>query len=164
MRRSNSLRPGHSNGARRPGSHSARCILGAVLASSLALAGAVALPVTQAAASVGFSAGNIVIYRVGNGATALSGAGAPVSLDEYNASGTLVQSVGLPTATTGSNKPIVGSGSASSEGLLTLSADGRYLVATGYDAAVGTTGLSSSAAATVPRTVARVDASDAVDT
>src|SRR6202012_2685443 len=52
---------------------------------------------------------------------------------------------------------------ASSEGGLTLSANGADLVATGYDAAVGASGLSSSPAAPTPRTVATVDASGTVN-
>jgi hypothetical protein len=86
-----------------------------------------------------------------------------VSMDEYSPSGVLLTSVELPTTSSGSNNPLVASGSASSEGGLTLSANGEYLVATGYDTAVGTSGLSSSAAATVPRTIATVDASGDVN-
>jgi hypothetical protein len=112
----------------------------------------------------GFTAGDVVVYRLGDGSTALSGNGAPVFLDEYSPTGTLVQSVPLPTTASGSNKPLVGSGSANSEGMLTLSANDSDLVATGYDAAVGASNLSSSAAASVPRTVAVVNGSDTVNT
>jgi len=110
-----------------------------------------------------FTAGDVVVYRVGDGSSALSGSGAAVSMDEYSPSGVLLTSVELPTTSSGSNNPLVASGSASSEGGLTLSANGEYLVATGYDTAVGTSGLSSSAAATVPRTIATVDASGDVN-
>ena len=115
-------------------------------------------------ATPAFAAGDVVVYRVGDGSTSLSGSGAPIFLDEYSPTGALLSSVPLPTAAEGADKPIVGSGSATSEGGLTLSANGQYLVATGYDAAVGISGLSSSAAATIPRTIARVDASGNVDT
>src|SRR5580698_10261039 len=108
----------------------------------------------RAVVGSGFTAGDVVVYRLGDGSTALSGNGAPVFLDEYSPTGTLVQSVPLPTTASGSNKPLVGSGSANSEGMLTLSANDSDLVATGYDAAVGASNLSSSAAASVPRTVA----------
>ena len=43
------------------------------------------------------------------------------------------------------------SGSATSEGALTLSADGRYLSLAGYDAAAGTTGIAGTLSATVNR-------------
>ncbi|WP_375502411.1 beta strand repeat-containing protein [uncultured Jatrophihabitans sp.] len=128
--------------------------------ASFALAAPAAHAVTGS-----FTAGNVVVYRVGSGGSALSANGTAVYLDEFgSAGGSPVQSVPLPTAANGANKPLVASGSAGSEGLLSLSADGRYLVATGYAAAVGTAGLSSSAAASVPRTVARVDAADNIDT
>ena len=110
-----------------------------------------------------FTPGDVVVYRVGNGAS-LSSAAAPVFLDEYNPDGTLVQSVELSTSSSGSNEPLVASGSASSEGLLTLSADDRYLMATGYDTSIGATKVSGTSASAVPRTVARVDADDDVDT
>ena len=138
----------------------------AVLAGTSAVLGTgVAAADTGSDAGSGFAAGDVVVYRVGDGTSALSSAGTAVFLDEYSPGGSLVRSVALPTtaAAGSSDKPVVASGTATSEGGLTLSADSRYLVATGYDAAVGATGLSSSAAATVPRTVATVDASGTVD-
>ncbi|MFC1421046.1 Ig-like domain repeat protein [Streptacidiphilus cavernicola] len=138
---------------------SAACL--ALLAGATAAVGSTAAQAADPGST--FSAGDVVVYRVGDGTSALSGAGAPVFLDEYSPAGALVRSVALPTTASGANKSLVSSGSATSEGGLTLSADGRYLVATGYAASVGATGLSSSAAATLPRTVARVDASGTVD-
>ncbi len=87
-----------------------------------------------------------------------------MSLDEYSPSGSLVQSVALPTSSSGSTNALTASGSANSEGLLSLSGNSQYLLATGYDTGVGTASVSGTAAATTPRTVARVDASDNVDT
>lgn len=83
-----------------------------------------------------FTPGDLVIYRVGTGATSLSSAATAVFLDEYTATRVLVQSIALPTADSGSNQTLTASGTATSEGLLTLSADGRYLELTGYNAAV----------------------------
>ncbi|MCW2497139.1 MAG: hypothetical protein JWQ77_3063, partial [Jatrophihabitans sp.] len=111
-----------------------------------------------------FKAGDLAVYRVGTGTGSLGSGGTAVFIDEYTPSGQLVQSVPLPTTASGSNKPLVASGSAGSEGLLTLSGNGNYLAATGYDAAVGASKIGSTAAASVPRTVARISASDAVDT
>jgi Bacterial Ig-like domain (group 3) len=118
---------------------------------------------TSDAQGSGFTPGDIVVYRVGDGSSSLSGSGSAVFLDEYAPDGTLVRSVPLPTAADGANQPLVASGSASSEGGLTLSGDGQHLVATGYDTALGTSGLADSAAADLPRTVASVDASGTVD-
>jgi hypothetical protein len=110
-----------------------------------------------------FTPGNLVIYRVGTGTGALGSTGTAVFLDEYTPTGTLVQSIAMPTADAGSNQTLTASGSSTSEGLLDLSSDGRYLILTGYDTPVGgqTSGATSS---TVARVIGRVDATGAIDT
>jgi len=128
-----------------------------------ALVAALALSLA-AQASAALSPGDIVVYRVGTGASALSSSGTQAFLDEYEPSGKFVEAIALPTATSGANKPLVASGSASSEGLLTLSGDGNYLIATGYDAAVGTAKVAETKSVSAPRTIARVSASGEVDT
>jgi DNA/RNA endonuclease G (NUC1) len=105
-----------------------------------------------------------VIYRVGDGTGALASTGNPVFLDEYTPSGQFVQSVPVPTITSGSNHRLIASGTATSEGLMTRSTDRRYLVFGGYDAAIPTTSLASTASATTPRVVGRVDVSGNIDT
>jgi hypothetical protein len=117
-----------------------------------------------AARASGLTPGDVVVYRVGTGTASLSSAGTPAFLDEYEPSGNFVESLALPTTASPPNKPLVASGTASSEGLLTLSADDRFLMATGYDAAVGTTKVAETASASVPRTVARVNAAGEIDT
>ena len=72
-----------------------------------------------------FTAGNIVVYRVGAGAAALSSAATQVFLDEYTTAGVLVQSIPLPTATSGMQDALTASGTATSEGLISDSANGR---------------------------------------
>src|SRR5262245_55191994 len=79
-----------------------------------------------------FTPGNIVIYRVGDGLSGLVNVGAAVFLDEYTPTGTLVQTIALPTTASGNNKQLIASGVATSEGLMTRSANGGYLVVTGY--------------------------------
>src|SRR6476646_5439911 len=64
-----------------------------------------------------FTAGNIVIYRVGSGSGSLLNTGNPVFLDEYTPAGALVQSIQLPTDPVGSNRRFIASGTATSEGL-----------------------------------------------
>lgn len=127
------------------------------------IACAAALGVATQASAASLTPGDVVVYRVGNGGS-LGGSAVPVFFDEYDATGKLVESVSLPTAASGSNHRLTASGSASSEGLLTLSANGQYLMATGYDAAVGTAKVGETLAASTPRTVARVSASGEVDT
>ncbi len=50
-----------------------------------------------AARSAAFAPGSVVVYRIGDGASALTSAGTPVFLDEYAVNGTLLQSIALPT-------------------------------------------------------------------
>ena len=125
---------------------------------------ALAMLLASQASAAALKAGDVVIYRVGTGSGALSSSAFPVFLDEYEPSGKLVQSIALPTSTSGSNKPLVASGSGSSEGLLTLSANGEYLIAPGYDTSTGTAKVSETADTTVPRTIGRVSASGEIDT
>ncbi|MBL8726346.1 MAG: hypothetical protein JNK49_20045 [Planctomycetes bacterium] len=115
-------------------------------------------------ATAQFTPGNLVVLRVGTGTGALSGVATATFLDEYTPSGTLVQSVAMPTAVNGANRACTNSGSATSEGLLTQSADGRYLMVAGYDAAPGTTGVASTASATVNRVIARIALDGTIDT
>src|SRR5262249_44701742 len=67
-----------------------------------------------------------------------------------------------PTSASGANKAVFASGTATSEGLLTLSTNGQYLIATGYSATA--TGLATTAGAAVPRVVGRVDFAGNIDT
>lgn len=111
-----------------------------------------------------FRAGNVVVYRVGDGSAVLSNAGTAVYLDEYTSGGTLVQSFAMPTEVNGPHRQLVASGTSTSEGLITRSTDGHYLVLTGYGAAVGTASLSGSAGTTYPRVVGRMDWNSSLDT
>ncbi|MFL6140241.1 MAG: ExeM/NucH family extracellular endonuclease [Labedaea sp.] len=139
-----------------------RSLLGALVtsmvAATLGLIGAAPAP------AAAFSPGNIVVARVGAGDVAIGSPAAPVFLDEFTPDGTLVQSVPLPTASAGNNRRLTVSGSATSEGELTRSADGRYLTVAGYDADPGTAGVVGTTTSAVARVVARVDGTGAVDT
>jgi len=112
----------------------------------------------------GFTPGNLVVVRVGNGSGTLSNAATPVFLDEYTPNGDFVQAVAMPTALNGNNRRLTMSGSATSEGALSLSGDGQWLLLAGYDADVGTTSVASSNSATVNRVVAKVSLSSLIDT
>jgi hypothetical protein len=98
-----------------------------------------------------FTQGDLVIYEV----QGTSSAANPVSLVDYSTAGVPSgYSVPLPQTSSGSTHALVESGAALNDGELTLSADGQSLIATGYNAAVGT--LSITSAANTPRTVAIV--------
>ena len=94
--------------------------------SAVAIAGALLLIAVNmlpvgAATPPAFTPGNIVVYRVGaGGAATLVNTGNPIFLDEYTPAGALVQSLALPTTTSGSNHRLIASGTATSEGLLTM--------------------------------------------
>lgn len=111
-----------------------------------------------------FTPGNIVVVRVGTGAAALGSAATATFLDEYTPAGVLVQSIPLPTADAGANQTLTLAGSATSEGLLTTSVDGRYLQMIGYDAAPGTAAVAGTTSAAVNRVIARIGADGVVDT
>src|SRR3954471_6558150 len=85
------------------------------------------------ASAAAFTPGNLVIYRVGDGASALINTGNPVFLDEYTPAGSLVQSLPMPSA---ASPRLIASGTSTSEGLLTRSTDGNYVVLTGYNAPI----------------------------
>jgi hypothetical protein len=128
--------------------------------------------ITGLASAAPFTPGNLVVYRVGTGATALSANGSPVFLDEYTPAGALVQSIAMPTV--GNiplqQKALLASGTATSDGLLTRSADGTCLAVPGYGRDLGTGSgnlVSGTLAVTgnppVPRVVARVSANASID-
>jgi hypothetical protein len=102
--------------------------------------------------------------RIGDGSATLSSAASPVFIEERKLDGTLLGTVALPTAVSGANQPFTLSGTANSEGALTLSASGQYLVMAGYAATVGTATVKSTQSSVVPRVVARIDVAGNVNT
>lgn len=116
-------------------------------------------------APAAFGSGNLVVYRVGDGSAALTSRATAVFLDEYTPAGQWVQSIALPTTAHGTHKPFVASGNATTEGMLTLSTNGEYLVLTGYARSLGgSAAVHAFTSADVPRVIARVDAQGQVDT
>ncbi len=114
-----------------------------------------------------FTSGGLAVERVGDGSAALSSAGTPVFIQEYATSGDLLQTIAMPqalTRPTGSPFNLLDSGSATSNGQLTRSADGRFLCIPGYNGIPGEAGIAGSSAATILRTVGVLDASGTPDT
>ena len=103
------------------------------------------------------------MYRVGDGVTALANTGNAIFLDEYTISGSLVQSIALPTTTSGANSSIFASGTATSEGMLQRSADKQYLTFAGY-ASTDPGGVANTTSATNNRVVGIVRTNGVVDT
>ena len=145
-----------STTTRRPSALQARSTLAAIVALTAIGGSVLAAP---------FTLGNLVVSRVGDGTSTLSGAGAAVFLDEYTTAlgqTSAVQSVALPTTASGSNASFVDSGTSTSDGTLTLSTNGKFLTIAGYAGAVGTASITSVAG--INRVVARIAANGTVDT
>jgi hypothetical protein len=133
-----------------------------IIRRSVALAAL--LSVSALANAAPFTAGNVVVERVGTGAAALSNASTSVFLNEYTTTGALVQSVALPTAAAGGANALTTSGSATSEGLISRSTDGASILVPGYAVAPGTASVATSTAAVAPRELGVVSVDNTVRT
>jgi hypothetical protein len=115
-----------------------------------------------------FTPGNLVVVRVGaTGGGTLSNAATAVFLDEFTlgvGQSSPVQSIALRTSASGPNAILTMSGTATADGALALSADGRFLTLAGYDAAPGTASVAGTTSVAVNRIVAAVDMMGNVDT
>ncbi|MBE2253260.1 MAG: hypothetical protein IAE78_27260, partial [Myxococcus sp.] len=101
---------------------------------------------------------DFVVVLVGDGALPLSTSTAPVFLERRSiATGALIISVPMPTASAGANLPFTLVGNASPDGALSRSADGRLLTLQGYQSPPDTAAASLNG---VPRVVAIVDHPD----
>ncbi|HVF98175.1 MAG TPA: choice-of-anchor Q domain-containing protein [Flavisolibacter sp.] len=112
--------------------------------------------------TVAFTTGNLVALRVGDGTAALSTNMSAVNLIEYTTAGSATGvNVTLGDATsTALNRLTVGGANNTYEGQLSLSSDGRYLTAIGYDAAPGS---SSATALAADKVIAKINANAQVD-
>ncbi|HTS19163.1 MAG TPA: PEP-CTERM sorting domain-containing protein [Verrucomicrobiae bacterium] len=96
--------------------------------------------------SMPFTAGDLVLYQVGDGSTTLGTASAVVFLDEYSESGSLIGQMEMPTSAVGSQAALTAQGNSASEGLLTISPNEQYIAITGYGVAPGAASPSTTAA------------------
>ena len=129
--------------------------------------GLTALTLSMAAGQVAFTAGNLVVLQAGedNGAVALTSAATKLFLKEIDITdGHVVQTIPVPfTAALSGNRAVCQSGSATSEGFMHLSADGKRLLFVGYNADAGTLAVATTASATNERVVGVVDCSGVVN-
>ncbi len=96
-----------------------------------------------------FTSGHITVLQAGDGSTTLVNTGNEIVLKEFSTIGIPGYSMSAPTS--GSNALVI-SGSANSEGYLSLSADGKYLVIGGYVTGLpGNVNLPASTATAVRR-------------
>jgi hypothetical protein len=103
-----------------------------------------------------FLAGNLAVLRIGDGTETLASSGNSVFIDQFTPNGTLAGSISLPDNDTNA---LLISGSASSEGALTRSPDGRLLLLAGYHLALtnSSSSLANSSATNVPRVLGALD-------
>jgi len=105
-----------------------------------------------------FTPGNIVVCRIGDGTTILSGNAAPVFLDEFSPNGALVQSIQLPTTVNGLNNYLTLPGTFPLQcGMISLSGDKQFLVIGGYNAPVGYADVRLTNASDIPRVIGVVN-------
>lgn len=111
--------------------------------------------------SMPFTAGDLILYRVGDaGDAAGTTAATDVWLDEYTEAGILVGSMQMPTATGGGYNALTAQGNSTAEGFLTISPNEQYIALTGYAVAPGIGTPSTSTSATANRTVGIVNVSN----
>jgi hypothetical protein len=109
----------------------------------------------------------VFVLRVGDGAASLSNAATALFVEEHLVSdGSLVRTITIPATGAGA---LTQSGTATSEGWINRSTDGRYVVFPGYAADAGTAsiaGTTNLSTDTMPvnRGVGRIDSTGAVDT
>lgn len=115
-----------------------------------------------------FTVGSLSVLRVGDGSATLGTSATAVFIDEYSISGTLIRSIALPTTVVGANRRLTLDGNtssvSSSEGLLSLSQDGKKLTLAGFDAASGTPSIATSLSTTYNRVVGVIDGTGNVNT
>ncbi|MGZ4037298.1 MAG: T9SS type A sorting domain-containing protein [Bacteroidia bacterium] len=101
-----------------------------------------------------FAAGNLVVLQAGDGVATLANTGNQIILKEYTPSG----SAGLTVPVSTSVNPLVISGSATSEGVLSLSANNKYLVFGGYAQSLpNTNALAAASSSVISRAVGIVN-------
>lgn len=110
-----------------------------------------------------FGVGNLVVVRVGPSPSGLTSAATAVFLEEYQRAGTGQTPIQVLAMPTGTADAITLSGTATSEGHLLRSNDGRFLSFGGYNAVPGTAAVSGTSSASVNRIVALIDSQGNVD-
>lgn len=116
--------------------------------------------VGQASAAT-FTAGDLLVVRVGDGSTPLSTNAAAVSLLEFSRTGTLVQTITLSSS---GGSALTMTGTTTTEGMLTASNNGNYFLLAGYRKSAGGSNPSADASSTTSRVIGRVALSSTVDT
>ena len=105
----------------------------------------------------GFTPGNLVVERLGDGTQTLATTGNTIFLDEFTPGGTAVQSIQIDNS---DSSALIDDGTANTCGGITLSPDGQLLCFPGYNTPQPySASLSAATSANVPRGVGTVNAS-----
>jgi autotransporter-associated beta strand protein len=111
--------------------------------------------------------GNLLVERVGDGTATLTNAATSLFVDQFSTAGTSIGSIAMPAATTlptGNPFNLMDSGTATSNGYLSRSVNGRIVQLSGYNATPGTAGIANSMATSNARVVAVINGAGSVDT
>ncbi|MBU3682710.1 MAG: hypothetical protein FGM39_01565 [Phycisphaerales bacterium] len=100
--------------------------------------GATFIASPASAGILGFTAGNLLVERIGDGTTTLGSAAANVSLLEFQTTGSAVRTINLPSS---GGDQVTDSGSATSNGYLNVF--NGYVAVSGYNSAAGTASVAS---------------------
>ncbi len=110
----------------------------------------------------------LAIFRAGSGTGSLVNTGNPVFIDKFNTTGssqTAASSIAMPTVVSGANKQLIASGTATSDGALALSEDGKCLTMIGYARDIGLAGaLNATSSSSISRIIGVVNSSGSINT
>ena len=109
-----------------------------------------ALAVAASSRAAGVAANSIAVYSVGSGGAPLSSAAQATSVVNFSTAGAVLGTYAAPSSGSGA---LTNSGTATSEGQLTLSADGKSLLFAGYRADAGTASVAGTTSAANPRVI-----------
>ena len=107
-----------------------------------------------------------IVLIVGDGTAGLTSAATAAFLERHKVNdGTLVGvPIALPTAVSGTNRRLTIAGTSASEGSLSRSVNGKYVLFGGYDAAAGTANVAGTMGLATSRVLGRLDSAGVVDT
>ena len=118
------------------------------------------------AVSTATAALTVMVIRVDGGGAALAGASSAVTLEEHKfTTDAALRSIALPIAVAATgNTALTLTGNSGTEGGLSRSGDGKYVLLAGYGIAPGATSPNQTASSVTPRVIGRVDNAGNVDT
>ncbi len=108
-----------------------------------------------------FKKGSLVVLRVGSdtATVALTSSATPAYLDEFSPTGTKIKEFPIPVTGTAA---LTMSGTATSEGGITLTSDGKRIIVAGYAAPVGTLSIAKTFSSAVHRIIDEINAAGTV--